>query len=72
MQHRFFECPVGYFQQLGEACPGFDERGARVVAAWTGDNIRPATAAAWQVYIAKHNLPPSKIELRTGKAAFST
>ena len=49
--HRTFECPVRYWHILG-SCPGWTAAGARVPAAWNGDNITPACQAEWRTFAA--------------------
>ena len=68
LQHRAFECPAVYVRQLGEPCPGFDSAGPMIPAAWTGPNITSATAVLWKEYIAKHNLPRSRMVTLNGSA----
>ena len=63
-QHRYFECPRLYFEQLGEPCQGFDADGYKP-AAWDGDELSAATVAAWPAYIERYNIQPSRAEQRT-------
>jgi hypothetical protein len=47
-KHRRFECPRAFAKDHpGKTMPGFDANGARVPAAWNGDNITPATRQQW-------------------------
>ena len=52
--------PINYYALCGEACPGFDSKGRRVVAAWHGDDITADTRQAWVKYIEKHGLEASR------------
>ena len=54
--HCSFECPIRYFKKTGQPCPGFDQSGNRVQAAWNGVNITSQAKAAWRAYIAQYNL----------------
>ena len=54
--HSSWECPIRYFKNLGEPCPGFDAQGNKDPSAWAGDDITPDTRKAWKLYINKHDL----------------
>jgi hypothetical protein len=43
-----------------EPCPGFNERGAKISAAWLNGDITPATKAAWKSYILRHGLQQAR------------
>ena len=51
-----WECPQRYYMNKMEPCHGFDERGAKVSAAWHNGDLTPATKAAWKSYILRHGL----------------
>ena len=58
--HGAWECPQRYYSLKMEPCPGFNERGAKISAAWLNGDITPATKAAWKSYILRHGLQQAR------------
>ena len=56
--HRYFKCPLDYFQCFGVPCPGFDHLGNRLAGpAWdSATRLSDSASAAWPAYIATHGL----------------
>jgi hypothetical protein len=47
--HRPFECPIRFHAVFGR-CPGWTAAGARIPAAWNGEDLTPACRAEWRVF----------------------
>ena len=52
--HFQWECPMRMLAVYGTAPPGFLPSGAKEPGAWHGNDITPATAAAWKSYLGAH------------------
>jgi hypothetical protein len=55
-KHGRHECPLRFFKRYGFAMPGFLPHDPEVYdpTAWAGQDITPATAAAWRSLLASH------------------
>jgi len=49
--HATWDCPKRYWAVRGQ-CPGFNPNGERVLEAWNGDELTPATRDAWKAFAA--------------------
>jgi hypothetical protein len=56
--HRPFECPIRLHTAFGR-CPGWTAAGARIPAAWNGEDLTPACRAEWRIFAP--TLPVSNI-----------
>ena len=72
-QHRNFECPAVYYENLSFLnFPGFDAAHARLASAWADGELTDPTRQKWVQYIAEHNITPSIIEKKDGPVRFES